>query len=398
MFRINERNTNIFSFAFKMNRKFIILIKKNYKILAYLLYVKTIYHISMSHIFLQYYSSFGLRFYSSPLGLYFNILKFTEISEFLTLFQNCNLCERLVFDQTLLRNFCMLTNISFDNDSWSTPYIKKRTYFTSFFKKNHLNWLYFIKLQVRRKRQRTFSKPFYIGKKISSHPSIVKTFFDISQFDFLMKLTLTLISSHNFSLRKTLMSETNYVKYLENNFDYDPLYVFMPLSDFISYNLSSKTLDFLEFGLRTIIPQKWIIKGPRGSGSSFHTDSFGCFSWSLVFQGKKIWTFYPPECIPPGMRTKKNEGICIYQSPSPSIWHINFYKEVKPFFFTQHETEAIYIPSGFWHSTTNIEFSTSCTTNHYSFDYSRRIIFHLQKMNNVNLVTKINDWILTDCF
>merc|ERR1712118_20237 len=97
----NERNIIVFLFPFRMNRNFSILFKDKPKVIVFLLYKEAIYHASISYIFLQYYTSFGLKFHSLPFGLYFDILRFIEASEFLYLFQNCRFSNRLALDQIL---------------------------------------------------------------------------------------------------------------------------------------------------------------------------------------------------------------------------------------------------------------------------------------------------------
>ena len=49
---------------------------------------------------------------------------------------------------------------------------------------------------------------------------------------------------------------------------------------------------------------RWMLIGPNGSGSPFHTDPHSSSAWNCVLHGAKRVTFYPPHICPPG--TNKN--------------------------------------------------------------------------------------------
>lgn len=49
---------------------------------------------------------------------------------------------------------------------------------------------------------------------------------------------------------------------------------------------------------------RWVLVGPDGSGTPFHTDPHGTSAWNAVLSGCKRVTLYPPHVVPPGVEEK----------------------------------------------------------------------------------------------
>jgi hypothetical protein len=98
---------------------------------------------------------------------------------------------------------------------------------------------------------------------------------------------------------------------------------------------------------------RWLVVGPKRSGSIFHIDPNGTNAWNVVVTGRKKWIFYPPHRPPPGVVSSADGsdvvvplsvgevigliGLClIYLLPSPLLFKIdhNWTKPLILFVFT----------------------------------------------------------------
>ncbi len=135
---------------------------------------------------------------------------------------------------------------------------------------------------------------------------------------------------------------------------------------------------------------RWLIIGPKKSGSSWHMDPNGTSAWNALVRGCKRWIMCPPQYTPPGVLLRCVEGSgeleCVFYfnfsitSPSPDgtavtspislmEWFVNFYdaltKSDIPFVeATLHTGEMIFVPRGWWHVVLNLEDSIAVTQNY----------------------------------
>ena len=58
---------------------------------------------------------------------------------------------------------------------------------------------------------------------------------------------------------------------------------------------------FRVFGETARPDYRWLIAGPRRSGSIFHIDPNMTNAWNVCVKGRKKWIFYPPSVCPPGV-------------------------------------------------------------------------------------------------
>jgi hypothetical protein len=73
---------------------------------------------------------------------------------------------------------------------------------------------------------------------------------------------------------------------------------------------------------------RWLIVGPKFSGSAFHIDPNCTHAWNMPVIGRKLWVFYPPGVEPPGVRVR--DGVDEVVMPvSLGEWVLSFWDEHK---------------------------------------------------------------------
>lgn len=71
---------------------------------------------------------------------------------------------------------------------------------------------------------------------------------------------------------------------------------------------------------------RWLIIGPRKSGSTFHKDPNGTSAWNACLTGSKLWLFCPPHMSPPGVFASE-DGSEVASPLSVIEWLIDFYDQ-----------------------------------------------------------------------
>ena len=92
--------------------------------------------------------------------------------------------------------------------------------------------------------------------------------------------------------------------------------------------------------------------GPAASSTALHSDVLNSFSWSFNVVGEKEWTFFCPPSL--ARETSLNGGGEEAEGESLS------------FGITQHEGEAIFVPSGWQHEVRNIKETVSVNHNWFT--------------------------------
>jgi hypothetical protein len=117
---------------------------------------------------------------------------------------------------------------------------------------------------------------------------------------------------------------------------------------------------------------RWLIVGPRNSGSSFHKDPNGTSAWNACIRGSKKWIFFPPDHPPPGVHPSSNEGD-VTAPMSVLEWYMNYYdsareagSKVGAVECTVKAGEIVFVPSGWWHAVINLGWSAAVTQNYVS--------------------------------
>nr|KJB14734.1 hypothetical protein B456_002G140900 [Gossypium raimondii] len=176
---------------------------------------------------------------------------------------------------------------------------------------------------------------------------------------------------------KISMKFKDYVSYMNEQHDEDPLYIFdhkfgesAPglLEDYnVPQIFQEDFFDVLDRDSRP--PFRWLIIGPERSGASWHVDPALTSAWNTLLCGRKRWALYPPGRVPLGVTVHVNDedGDVNIDTPSSLQWWLDYYPlladEDKPIECTQLPGETIFVPSGWWHCVLNLETTVAVTQN-----------------------------------
>lgn len=138
--------------------------------------------------------------------------------------------------------------------------------------------------------------------------------------------------------------------------------------------LSASGLDGLAFGLH-----RWMILGPKNSGSNLHIDPLGTSAWNMLLMGRKLWVLFPPNVNENVLKSKERvvsetdggtgkeyEDFCASgwfskQLSKIALCHQDVYaKRVQ---FVQHPGETVFVPEGWWHAVLNLDTTFAVTQN-----------------------------------
>nr|XP_043615295.1 F-box protein At1g78280 [Erigeron canadensis] len=180
------------------------------------------------------------------------------------------------------------------------------------------------------------------------------------------------------SANKISMKLEDYVSYIQQQHDEDPLYIFDDkfgevapdlLKDYsVPHLFPDDYFDVLDSDQRP--PFRWLIIGPERSGASWHVDPALTSAWNTLLCGRKRWALYPPGRVPLGVTVHVNDedGDVDIETPSSLQWWLDFYPlladEDKPIECTQLPGETIYVPTGWWHCVLNLETTVAVTQNY----------------------------------
>lgn len=111
---------------------------------------------------------------------------------------------------------------------------------------------------------------------------------------------------------------------------------------------------------------RWLICGPKGSGSTFHKDPNATSAWNAVIEGTKYWIMFPPSVSPPGVY-ESEDGSEVTSPLSIAEWLLGFHAEARrlPGCIEGicRAGEMLHVPSGWWHLVVNLESGVAVTQN-----------------------------------
>lgn len=121
---------------------------------------------------------------------------------------------------------------------------------------------------------------------------------------------------------------------------------------------------------------RWIIIGPKRSGSSFHIDPNATHAWNAPIRGRKRWIFYPPGCPPPGVFPSA-DGDDVIMPLSLGEWFLSYFEKhvqersnpdqsKRPLECTVEPGDILFVPHGWWHCVLNLDDGIALTQNYVS--------------------------------
>jgi len=133
---------------------------------------------------------------------------------------------------------------------------------------------------------------------------------------------------------------------------------------------------FRVFGSVARPDYRWLICGPKRSGSIFHIDPNQTNAWNVSIQGRKKWIFYPPDVHPPGV-VSSTDGADVTVPISTGEWLLSFWDmhlearrhpdpAQRPLEVIVHPGEVVFVPHGYWHMVVNLDDCIALTHNYVS--------------------------------
>ena len=185
----------------------------------------------------------------------------------------------------------------------------------------------------------------------------------------------------------------HFLRYLENNIDDSPLYVFDSsfeddrvakriLADYRVPSYFNEDLFHL-VGERRRPPYRWFLIGPERSGTCVHIDPLATSAWNTLLAGKKRWVLFPPHVPKSVVKGSKyiykgedDEAIHYFTKILPRIKRAaresenngvgTKFENFECYEFTQYENETVFIPNGWWHAVLNLTDTVGVTQNYCS--------------------------------
>jgi len=115
-------------------------------------------------------------------------------------------------------------------------------------------------------------------------------------------------------------------------------------------------------------PHRWILMGPKRSGTGLHIDPLWTNAWVALITGRKRWMLFPPKTPPHLLGVLPDQP-----QKSSAVWFAEYYDtvtspswpaEYKPYEILQNPGEIVYVPNGWFHLVLNVEESVAVTHNY----------------------------------
>jgi histone arginine demethylase JMJD6 len=121
-------------------------------------------------------------------------------------------------------------------------------------------------------------------------------------------------------------------------------------------------------------PYRWMLLGPKRSGTCVHIDPLSTSAWNTLIYGRKRWVLFPPD-VPRAVvrgkdlvrkdRHEDDEAVDYFLNVLPRLkeregkeWAASKVLE-----FTQYPGETVFVPGGWWHAVMNIDDTVAVTQN-----------------------------------
>eukprot|EP00049_Salpingoeca_infusionum_P006253 m.103978 g.103978 ORF g.103978 m.103978 type:complete len:418 (+) comp13248_c0_seq9:455-1708(+) len=167
----------------------------------------------------------------------------------------------------------------------------------------------------------------------------------------------------------------HYHHYMQNNNDDSPMYIFDSAlekddkrglrHDYrVPKYFRDDPMEYCPDSRRP--PHKWLVIGPKRSGTGIHIDPLATNAWNAIISGRKRWVVFPPSVPKEALEPKRGE--CDHEAAS---WFDKVYPRVtgsewphaKHIEFIQEAGEIVFMPGGWHHVVINITDSIAVTQN-----------------------------------
>ena len=100
-------------------------------------------------------------------------------------------------------------------------------------------------------------------------------------------------------------------------------------------------------------PYRWVMVGPRGSGTDVHRDPSGTGAWNALLSGEKLWALVDPTLTP------EEVGADAVADTTPvGDWFVTFLPGLlargRARVALQRPGDVVYVPPGEWHAVWNL--------------------------------------------
>jgi len=133
---------------------------------------------------------------------------------------------------------------------------------------------------------------------------------------------------------------------------------------------------------------RWLIMSTVGAGTSLHVDPVHTSAWNTLISGKKRWVMFPPETFKSEMDF--NSGV---RGAEWFMDEYSTYDDLKHVDIIQNRGDTIFLPSGWWHVTVNLEDSIAITQNiltHNNFEKAREDVFRCIPKIYIEWIKRLN--------
>ncbi|CAL1140067.1 unnamed protein product, partial [Cladocopium goreaui] len=177
-----------------------------------------------------------------------------------------------------------------------------------------------------------------------------------------------IICDHRFGIRLRM---NDFIDYLKKQEDDSPLYLFdhcfgeYPSTRALLKHYSVPPVfgqDLLELLGPLRPPYRWLLIGPRRSGSTLHKDPLGTSAWNALISGRKLWVLFPPGTPAEKLRPE-------VAADSAAAWFLLWWRRkreewpLEAIEFIQEPGEIVFVPARWWHAVLNLEDTIAVTQN-----------------------------------
>jgi hypothetical protein len=188
-----------------------------------------------------------------------------------------------------------------------------------------------------------------------------------------------------------------YMKYMSDNSDESPLYLFdRAFAEKIGITVGREAPNAAYwpptcFGedLFDVLGEhrpdhRWMIMGPKRSGSTFHKDPNATSAWNAVLTGSKYWLMFPSSAsLPPP------PGVILSEDHSEITSPLSIAEYLLTFHSLARQTpgacegicysgEVLHVPSGWFHLVLNLEDSLALTQNFVPMKKLGNVLYFLR--------------------